>query len=256
MRPHFLAPLFLLLASLTAACAGNVDDGSIGSTGAAVSGRPYFQLWQSTANAQWYFRLRAANHETILASEGYVSRTNALNGILSVRDHGGSESRYEVRQASNGQYYFVLHAVNGQIIGMSELYVSRYNAERGVQTVINNLVTYETWAANRTGARFEVTRGTDGKWYFDLLGANDQVVLVSQAYVLEESAWNGMFSVQDNGSDAARYAFTQGVNGEWFFDVIATNGQSVGKSTAYATLADAQAGRDALVALLPAVELL
>src|SRR5688572_25075371 len=143
MRPFF-APLFLLLASLVG-CAGNVDS-EVGSATAAVSGRPYFMVWQSAANAQWYFRLRAANHETILASEGYASRTNALNGVLSVRDHGPSASRYEVREASNGQFYFVLTAVNGQIIGMSELYVSRYNAERGVQTVINNLATYETWA--------------------------------------------------------------------------------------------------------------
>src|SRR5687768_14632989 len=165
MRTRFIAPLFFLLASLTAGCTGSVDD--VGSSTAAISGRPYFQLFQG-ADSQWYFRLKAANHEIILASEGYASRPNAINGILSVRDHGGSASRYEVRQASNGQHYFVLLAVNGEIIGMSELYVSRYNAERGVETVIRNLGTYETWAANRTDARFDFSRGTDGRWYFDL----------------------------------------------------------------------------------------
>lgn len=45
----------------------------------------YFYLWQSTADNQWYFVLRASNHQTIVTSEGYVSKQGAKNGILVVQ---------------------------------------------------------------------------------------------------------------------------------------------------------------------------
>lgn len=41
----------------------------------------YFQIWQSAANRQWYWRLRSGNHETVAQSEGYVSRQGALHAI-------------------------------------------------------------------------------------------------------------------------------------------------------------------------------
>ena len=44
-----------------------------------------FVLWKSTKDLQWYFKLVAANHETIASSEGYTSKQAAKKGIRAVR---------------------------------------------------------------------------------------------------------------------------------------------------------------------------
>ena len=46
---------------------------------------PKFQIFKSTSNLQYYFRLRAKNGEIILGSEGYTTKVNCQNGIGSVQ---------------------------------------------------------------------------------------------------------------------------------------------------------------------------
>jgi uncharacterized protein YegP (UPF0339 family) len=46
------------------------------------------------------------------------------NGIESVRINSQDESKFDFKIASNGKFYFVLKASNGQIIGTSEMYES------------------------------------------------------------------------------------------------------------------------------------
>lgn len=79
--------------------------------------------------------MRAKNGETVLSSQGYTSKPNASRGVLSVIDNGDETVRYEVLQATDGQFYFRLKAANGEIIGRSEMYISKSNAERGRDTV-------------------------------------------------------------------------------------------------------------------------
>lgn len=40
----------------------------------------YFQVFQGK-DGQWYWRLKAANHEIIASSEGYTSKQNCLHCI-------------------------------------------------------------------------------------------------------------------------------------------------------------------------------
>lgn len=249
-----LAALVLALTSLGLSGCAFEGETAIESD-SALSGRPYFEVWRAQ-NGRHYFHLSAANHEIILASQGYSTRTAALNGVLSVLDNGEIQSRYELRQASNGQHYFVLKARNGEIIGVSETYVSRSNAQRGVDGVIRNVIAYQEFLANRTGARFDVFQGRDGRYYFNLHAQNGEIVLSSQGYLDEASALNATFSVAENGLDAARYDVRQAQNGQWYFNLIATNGQVIGTSETYVSKYNAQRGRDAIVALLPSVELL
>ncbi|MGC6247198.1 YegP family protein [Bisgaard Taxon 45] len=54
----------------------------------------YFQIFQGV-NGQWYWRLKAANHETIAASEGYTTRQNCLHCIGLVMDTTRNTSIYE-----------------------------------------------------------------------------------------------------------------------------------------------------------------
>jgi uncharacterized protein YegP (UPF0339 family) len=50
--------------------------------------------------------------------------------------------------------------------------------------------------------KFVLKKGESGKFHFNLLAGNGQVVATSQAYESKESALNGIKSVQTNAPDA------------------------------------------------------
>jgi len=85
-----------------------------------------------TSDNQYLWNLKAPNHEVILTSERYTTKAGAKNGIESCRKNSPIDSRYDRRKATNGQYYFVLKAANGEIIGRSELYVASSGMENGI----------------------------------------------------------------------------------------------------------------------------
>lgn len=97
-----------------------------------------FQVFRGLDKA-YYFHLRANNGEIVLQSEAYTNRTGAVNGATSVKSNGVNAARYQLLEASNGQWYFVLKAANGAVIGRGELYASKYNAQRGIETVVGLL---------------------------------------------------------------------------------------------------------------------
>ncbi|WP_345854255.1 YegP family protein [Shewanella algae] len=100
---------------------------------------PVFEVFKSNSNYQYYFRLKAENGQIILASEGYTTKENCLNGVTSVKQNSPYDSNYLRRTASNGQYYFNLKSMNnGQVIGTSELYVSQQGRENGINSVKRN----------------------------------------------------------------------------------------------------------------------
>lgn len=96
---------------------------------------PKFQIFKSSSNNQYYYRLRARNGEIILVGEGYTTKQSCLNGINSVKENAPYDSRYDRRIATNGQYYFVLKASNGQVIGVSETYTTVSARENGINAV-------------------------------------------------------------------------------------------------------------------------
>ncbi len=98
----------------------------------------YYKLFQSEKSQEFYFNLKAGNHETILSSEGYKDVDGARNGIASVQENSQDESKFEARESSNGKLYFVLKAGNGQEIGRSEMYESGSGMENGIESVMKN----------------------------------------------------------------------------------------------------------------------
>lgn len=46
---------------------------------------------------------------------------------------GEGEAAYFIRKASNGQFYWILKATNGEVLATSETYTRREDAERGVE---------------------------------------------------------------------------------------------------------------------------
>lgn len=84
----------------------------------------------------YHFVLKAPNHETILSSENYTSKSDAINGIESVRANGLLKERFEKRISRSNEAYFVLKASNGEIIGTSEMYSSDSACNNGITAVI------------------------------------------------------------------------------------------------------------------------
>ena len=97
-----------------------------------------FEIYQSPKNKQFYFRLKAKNHQVILASEGYKTKASCKNGIRSVQKNAASESSFTLKEAKNGKLYFTLDARNGEVIGSSQMYASKAARRKGVRSVMAN----------------------------------------------------------------------------------------------------------------------
>lgn len=249
--------LFFVLALSVGACASAGGDGdSIEVTGehAEASLRGSFDVWQT--GDQWYFHLAAANHATLLTSEGYQSRTSALGGVLSVLDNGGLETRYEIRAGADGQHYVNLKAANGRIIATSEGYSSASNAERAVGASVRAIASYLEHWATADGARFQVFEGADQQFYFNLHAKNGAIVLSSEGYTTEASALNGAFSVAENGIDEGRYQLRAAAHGGVYLVLRAKNNRIIATSEVYASKGNAERARDSIIELLYDIELL
>lgn len=96
-----------------------------------------FEIYQDKAG-EFRFRLKAANGQPILASEGYSSKSGAQNGVESVKKNAGEADRYERKQASSGKHYFVLKARNHEVIGTSQMYESEAACMNGIESVMAN----------------------------------------------------------------------------------------------------------------------
>lgn len=93
-----------------------------------------FEIYKDK-KGEFRFRLKAKNGETILQSEGYISKQGCQNAIETVKKNASDENRFEKKTAKNGQNYFVLKAGNGEVIGMSEMYQSTSGRDNGIGAV-------------------------------------------------------------------------------------------------------------------------
>ncbi len=239
----------LLSLALTITACGPQDayiDGSDGETNlteselGATTGK--FETFVGK-DGQHYFHLLAGNGEKVLASQGYSSLAAAQAGVSSVTANATSATRYLQREASDGSRYFVLTAVNGQIVGVSEMYSTVAGSERGalaVQNVVKNIVSSGNALAGDT--RFETFRGLDSKYYFHLKANNGQIVLQSQSYTTKASATNGVASVRTNGAILARFEVRAAADGQSYFVLKAANGAVIGRSEMYESRSNAERG--------------
>ncbi len=89
-------------------------------------------------NGEFQFSLKAGNGQEILGSEGYSTKANCENGIESVRKNSQDDHRFDRKTSTNDKYYFNLKAINGQIIGTSEMYESAASRDNGIESVKTN----------------------------------------------------------------------------------------------------------------------
>jgi uncharacterized protein YegP (UPF0339 family) len=90
---------------------------------------------------KYRFNLRSGNHQVILSSETYESKSAAENGIESVRKNATDDSQVVRKTAKDGSPYFVIKAKNGETIGKSEMYTSASGMENGIKSVAANAPT-------------------------------------------------------------------------------------------------------------------
>lgn len=237
-------------------CAGIQGDEQFGVSGEEVTGRPYVELFRSEGNSKYYFNLVAKNHEIILSSQGYGTRTSALKGILAVLENAGSSANFDVKKARNGDYYFNLLAGNNKIIGTSQLYSTKSNAKRGVTAVIGACEDYEAHLAKDSGARYDFFVAVNGDHYFNLHAKNGEIVLSSEGYSTQAAAWNGALSVSENGLDLDSYEINEAENGAYYINLVAPNGETIATSELYSTKGNAKAAAEAIADLIADVAVL
>lgn len=93
-----------------------------------------FEVFTDKAG-EYRFRLKAANGEIILASEGYKQKAGTEHGILSVKHNALDDAHYERKTTHAGKAMFNLKARNGEVIGTSEQYESEAGRDKGIEAV-------------------------------------------------------------------------------------------------------------------------
>lgn len=101
---------------------------------------------------------------------------------------------FELGKSSNGQFYFVLKAGNGETILQSEQYQSKASAQNGIASVQANC---------GDDASYERKDARNGEHYFVLKAANHQVIGSSETYKSTTGREGGIASVKNNGSGSA-----------------------------------------------------
>jgi uncharacterized protein YegP (UPF0339 family) len=229
---------------------GCAMDTTVGSDEQDVtSGTGRFETYVG-ADGQHYFQLLAANGERILRSDAYKTLASAKKGITSAKKYGATEAQFQVLATDAGEAYFTLEATNGQLLALSDTYVSEANAERAVATAIQTLKTASTEAALASGPKFETFKGSSGSTYFRLRAKNGQIVLQSEGYSSKTSANKGIDSVKANGTDASNFQIAEGADGQHYFRLVAQNHQIIGRSEMYSSKSAAMSGAGAVRAIL------
>jgi uncharacterized protein len=251
----FAFALALSLSSLAASGCATSGDTEYGEEVDETAGSPgKLSLWES-ADGRFHFHLEASNGAILLVSEAYTSRTGAVGGVLSVLENGVDSARYEIAAATGG-YVVHLVAANRETIGSSEIYASKWGAQRVIAASVSSITAYLDRREAATGARLEVQQRATGAFHWDVRAASGEIVLSSESYTTEAAAYNGALAAQLAGQARGGYEVRESAAGSFYFVVKAANGHVVGTSELYAARASADAAIASLMGLLPAITVL
>ena len=101
--------------------------------------------------------------------------------------------KFVLTKRSNGELQFNLVADNSEIILTSEGYTSKAGCENGIESVKVN--------SSRDDA-YDRKTASNGKFYFNLVAKNAQVIGTSQMYASTGSMETGIDSVKKNAPKA------------------------------------------------------
>ncbi len=69
---------------------------------------------------------------TLLKSQLYASKRNAMTGINAVMKNASLDRRYSLKEAKDGRWYFNLKASNGKIVGTSPMFKTKKEAQDAI----------------------------------------------------------------------------------------------------------------------------
>ncbi len=97
--------------------------------------------------------------------------------------------KFEIfKSDKNKKFYFRLKARNGQVILSSQGYADKSGAKKGVESVKKNCSDDDC---------FERKEAANGKFHFNLLATNKQIIGSSQMYASKATMENGIKSVKN-----------------------------------------------------------
>lgn len=115
--------------------------------------------------------------------------------------------------------------------GIREKLLSRYN---------------DTYPAKSSNGRFQILKSANGKFGFNLVAANGQIVLSSEMYESKSAATNGIESVKKNAANPQSFKRKTSAQGESYFVLSASNGQVIGRSEMYSSTSAAENGMESV----------
>ncbi len=102
-------------------------------------------------------------------------------------------AQYGLHKSTNNQFYFNLTAENNEKILTSEMYISKSGAMGGIESVRTN---------SPSDSRYTRLNSTDGKFYFVLKAANNEIIGRSEMYNTQQARENGIQAVKRVGPKA------------------------------------------------------
>jgi uncharacterized protein YegP (UPF0339 family) len=84
---------------------------------------------------------------------------------------------------------------------------------------------------------FLISKRKNEEFQFVLKAGNGQIILASEGYTTKAACDNGIESVKKNSQDDARFEKLEAKNGKPYFNLKATNGQIIGSSEMYESVA-------------------
>jgi uncharacterized protein YegP (UPF0339 family) len=90
--------------------------------------------------------------------------------------------------------------------------------------------------------KFVITKRVNGEFQFNLKAGNGQTILASEGYTTKAACDNGIESVRKNSQEDGRYERKESSNGKYYFNLKATNGQIIGSSEMYESVASRENG--------------
>ena len=233
------------------------DDGTFdsayqdGKEDAVRTGR--FEVFKG-ADGKFYVHLLATNGQQVLGLQAYTTQSAAKTGIASVKTNVAVDASVEFRTAADGRSYFVVKGGNGAVVGNSELYASRSNADRALSSARATAKTAVTVLFKEAPAAYQVFKGLDGQYYFHVRAKNGDILVQSEGYTSRANAVSGAASVTENGTNNANYEVRAASNGQAYYVVkSAANSNILAWSQVYASNTGATSAKDAFKELMKSV---
>ena len=102
--------------------------------------------------------------------------------------------------------------------------------------------------------KFVIKLRKNGEYQFDLKATNGQVILSSEGYTTKAACLNGIASVKKNAPEDGRYERKEAKNGAPYFNLKAGNGQVIGSSEMYSSVAACENGIESVKKKAPDAE--